>query len=179
VLEVAGADAAIVALGLDPALEERIAAKLMERYRGNDVLASYLTELEQVESEAIADLVGRAPAPAGYLALAGSEEEPDASALAQVKTHWEFLLTIPAPPNLRSAASLMRTRLVNLIKTLTYGEVPGIVENDDDPGTPLAYRLARWQRLDAALYDPTAGTLRTKISFVFESKVHMLSREVG
>lgn len=177
--EIVGADSELVALGLEATVEERIAEVLMKRYRESSVLAAYLGALEQVESEEILKLAGEGPAPAAYLALNDTVEEPLGGGFSMLTTTWKLLLRLPMPAEMAGPLLLSRSRLVGVFKSLTFGsDNPGVIENEESPGNPWAYRLAGWERVDASELDPGNATLRTIIGFRFESKIHTVTREV-
>ena len=169
-----------LALGFPPSLEERMAAVLMGRYRGDEALAGYLVELEQVESEALETLAQGPGAPAAYLAFNGLRERLIGGGFSEVVTDWKILLKLPMPAELKGPDVLaLRSRVVGRFKGLTFGpENPGVIENDDSPGSPLAYRLAEWGRVDASTVTPGNATLQSLIGFSFESKIHTVTREV-
>lgn len=176
--EIEGADPELVALGLPPTVEERIAEVLMRRYRGNAVLAEYLATLEQVESEELLALSGGGEVPAGYLAHNGTRETPLGGGFNKVLTSWVFLLRLPKPAELIGPLTLSRSRIVGLVKSLTYGsDNPGVIENGDNPGSPWAYRLSEWSTVNAAAPTLEGAALRTLIGFTFESKIHSATRE--
>lgn len=177
--EIVGADAEIVALGLEATVEERIAEVLMARYRNSDVLTAYLKALDQVESEEILKLAGEGPSPGAYLALNDTAEEPLGGGFSMLTTTWKILLRLPMPAEMVGPLLLTRSRLVGVFKSLTFGsDNPGVIDNEESPGSPWAYRLAKWERVDASDLDPGNATLRTLIGFSFESKIHTVTREV-
>jgi len=169
-----------LALGFPPSLEERMAAVLMGRYRNDEALASYFKELEQVETEALLELSKGPGSPSAYLAFSDLEEAPLGGGFSEVITSWVILLKLPMPAEVKGPNVLaLRSRIVDRFKGLTFGpENPGVIENDDNPGSPLAYRLAKWGRADASKVTPGNATLQSLISFSFESKIHTVTREV-
>lgn len=176
--EIVGADPELVALGLQPTVEERIAEVLMKRYRAH-AIATYLRTLEQVESEELLALSEGGDIPAGYLAHNSSKETPLGGGFNALSTRWAFLLRLPNPAQLLGALTLSRSRVVGVIKSLTYGsDNPGVIENDDNPGSPWAYSLSEWATVDAAKPTLEGAALRTLIGFTFESKIHSTTREV-
>jgi hypothetical protein len=170
-----------LALGFQPSLVGRIAAVLLRRYRSDEFLASYFNELEVVASEALEALAeGGSAAPVAYLAFNDVEETLIGGGFSEVVSTWKILVKLPMPAQLKGLDVLeKREGITDRFKALTFGlENPGVIENDDNPGSPLAYRLAKWARVDATQVTPGNATLRSLIGFSFESKIHTITREV-
>lgn len=178
-LELEGAEQSIVALGLGPTVEERIARLLLERYKGNAVCAAFFTgAITMVVDRELLDLAGGGPAPALYLALVGSTEVMEPSGRALMTTEWQALVVLPSGATFEGFGNLTRLRLVRLLRGLTLGENLGALENEDAPAWPLTVRLAAWDHVDAPELAGDNGYLRTMIGFRFESHIDAITGEV-
>lgn len=116
-------------------------------------------------------------APALLVAYAEEEETPQPGGWAELLTNWRITI-VTAARNATGTSHWQRTRLVQRIKRVLWGEEQGMLR---DPGNPdnatnrLTDAVMTFQRIGAPVF--VDNTIRTAINVAWQSSIDCETRE--